>query len=47
MSKGDKPSRKRGRKAKNLVIDGNWQGAVKKALKKERPEEGWPQETLK
>jgi len=25
-----------------LKIDGNWEEATKKAVKKEKPKEGWP-----
>ncbi len=33
--------RKPGPKPDNLKIDGDWKDATKKALTKERPEEGW------
>ena len=31
-----------GPKPDRLHIDGDWEEAVKKALKKKRPKEGWP-----
>lgn len=34
--------RKTGPKPDIVKIDGNWENAVWKALKKERPKEGWP-----
>ena len=33
---------KRGPKPETLKIEGPWQKAVGKALKKKRPEKGWP-----
>ncbi len=36
----DKP----GPKPDHLKLEGNWEEAVKKALQKEKPEEGWPDE---
>jgi len=41
MTNKDK-NRKRGPKSNLLKIDGEWQRAVNKALKKEKPKEGWP-----
>jgi len=39
---------KRGPKPNQLKIDAdNWEDVVKKALKKERPEEGWPDKSKK
>lgn len=35
---------KRGPKPDTLKIEGAWQTAVGKALKKKRPKEGWPKE---
>lgn len=37
--------KKRGPKPDTLKIEGSWQGAVNKALKKKRPKEGWPKNT--
>jgi len=34
--------KKRGPKEERLRIEGNWKEALKKALKKKRPKEGWP-----
>jgi hypothetical protein len=44
--KHKKPVRtgKRGPSPERLKIKGDWEGAVEKALKKERPKEGWPQQ---
>jgi hypothetical protein len=39
---GPKPKVKRGPKPDTLKIEGSWQKAVGKALKKKRPENGWP-----
>ena len=39
-----KPKKKRGPKPDHLKIDGDWEDAVKQALGKEKPEEGWPEE---
>ena len=33
-----------GPKRKRVKIEGDWQDAVKKALEKERPREGWPED---
>lgn len=41
MSKG-KRHKKRGPSPDRVKIDGDWTEAVKKALQKKRPEEGWP-----
>ena len=32
-----------GPKPDRLKIDGNWEDAIGKALKKKRPENGWPE----
>ena len=37
-----KKQNKKGPKEEKLKIDGNWEDAVEKAVKKEKPEEGWP-----
>jgi hypothetical protein len=37
-----KKRKKAGREAKPLKIKGDWQSAVNKALKKEKPPKGWP-----
>lgn len=43
MGKTSKPLKtKTGPKALSVKIRGNWESAVGKALKKERPKEGWP-----
>ena len=33
---------KRGPKPDTLKIEGNWQDAVKKSLRKKKPARGWP-----
>ena len=33
---------KRGPKPETVKIEGDWENAIDKALKKERPEDGWP-----
>lgn len=40
-TKKPKP-RKRGPVPETVKVEGTWQSAVKKALKKKRPEKGWP-----
>ena len=37
-----KSKAKRGPKPERLKIDEDWEDAVKKALKKKRPKDGWP-----
>jgi len=37
-----KKSKKRGPEADRVKIDVTWKDAVKTALKKPRPEQGWP-----
>jgi hypothetical protein len=37
-----KTNKKRGPKTEYLKIDGNWQNAVNKVLKKKKPKKGWP-----
>ncbi len=32
-----------GPKPDHLNLDGEWEGAVSKALKKQKPKEGWPE----
>jgi hypothetical protein len=39
-----KKRQKRGPKPDKLQIDGDWQEALKKAVKKKKPENGWPEE---
>jgi hypothetical protein len=46
MAKSKKPQ-KRGPKTDHLVIEGDWQSAVNKALKKKKPAEGWPDKKKK
>jgi hypothetical protein len=41
MSK--KAKKRRGPPPERVKIDGNWSEAMKKALKKKRPVEGWPE----
>lgn len=43
MTKSTSKPRKRGPKPETVKIEGGWVQAVKKALKKKRPAEGWPQ----
>lgn len=38
----DKPSLLRGPAPTRVKIDGDWRDAVKKALAKKKPAEGWP-----
>jgi hypothetical protein len=38
---------KSGPKPDTLKIEGTWESAVGKALKKKRPEKGWPKEKKK
>jgi hypothetical protein len=41
-----KPTKqKSGPKPDTVKIEGNWENAVCKALKKERPKEGWPKDS--
>ncbi len=42
MTNTDKQKPKPGPDPERLALDGDWQEATKKALKKERPPEGWP-----
>ncbi len=42
MSKKPKDKAKTGPKAEIVKIDGDWEKAVDKALKKKRPVGGWP-----
>lgn len=37
-------NKKRGPKPENLTIKGDWQEAVKKAIKRGKPPEGWPKD---
>jgi hypothetical protein len=37
-----KKAKKRGPKPERLVIEGDWEAAVRKALGVDRPSEGWP-----
>jgi hypothetical protein len=44
---GNKPKAKRtGPKPERVKVKGNWEDAIGKALKKERPKEGWPQQPV-
>ena len=47
MAKKKKSHKKKGRDPNHLQIDENWENAVKKAIQKEKPEEGWPKEEEK
>jgi hypothetical protein len=42
MSK--KQQKQRGPKPDNLIIKGDWKKAVKKAIDKPKPPEGWPKD---
>jgi len=42
MPKKKSHKQKSGPKAETVKIEGDWESAVDKALKKERPKEGWP-----
>jgi len=37
-----KPQDKPGPKPDHLRLEGDWEEAVKKAIRKEKPAEGWP-----
>jgi hypothetical protein len=38
---------KRGPKEERLKINGDWESAVRRALMKKRPKEGWPEKGKK
>jgi hypothetical protein len=40
-------NKRSGPKPETLAIEGNWKDAMKKALQKKRPAEGWPKPTPK
>jgi hypothetical protein len=42
-----KRKNKPGPKADHLKLEGNWEEVVKKAIRKKKPEEGWPGEQEK
>jgi hypothetical protein len=42
-----KQKNKRGPKPDTLKIEGDWEQAMKKAIRKEKPEEGWPKHDKK
>lgn len=42
-----KQKNKRGPKPDTLKIDDDWEQAMKKAIRKEKPEEGWPDQNKK
>ncbi len=47
MEAEEKPTpdnKKTGPDADRVKLEGDWEDAVKKALKKKKPPEGWPQE---
>ena len=39
-----KHKKKRGPKPDKLKINGDWEKALQKAVKKKKPEDGWPEE---
>lgn len=39
----NKTERKTGPKPDNLKIEGDWESAMEKAVKKKRPKDGWPE----
>jgi hypothetical protein len=41
-SKKKKSTKKRGPDAERVKVDGDWTAAVKTALEKQRPKDGWP-----
>jgi hypothetical protein len=43
----DTDAEKTGPKPDKVKIEGNWEEAIDKALKKERPKNGWPKEEKK
>lgn len=43
MSVDDK-KKKTGPKSERLKIDGDWESAMGKAVKKKKPKDGWPKE---
>jgi hypothetical protein len=45
MSK--KHQKSKGRKPSHLIIKGNWQKAIKKAINKPKPQDGWPKKNQK
>jgi hypothetical protein len=45
MGEGKSKPKKRGPAPKRVKIKGDWETAVGKALKKERPKEGWPMDS--
>lgn len=45
--KNDKSTGKTGPKPDKVKIEGNWEDAMGKALKKDRPKDGWPKEEKK
>lgn len=47
MTISHKAIKKRGPKPDTLKIEGDWKKAVKGALKKKRPAEGWPSDKPK
>ncbi len=47
MMTSNNKSKKRGPKTDHLKIEGDWQRAVNKALKKKKPPEGWPDKKKK
>jgi hypothetical protein len=42
-----KNRRKRGPKSEHLVIEGDWEKAVKKAINRVKPKDGWPEKKKK
>ena len=42
MTEGDK-KKKTGPKTGRLKIDGDWESAMGKAVKKKKPKDGWPE----
>lgn len=45
MAKSKKKRSKPGPQPEQVKVRGNWERAVKKALKKKRPPDGWPKES--
>ena len=38
-----KAKKKPGREADRVKIEGDWSAAIRKALEKKRPDQGWPE----
>lgn len=43
----DGHKKKRGQAPETLEIEGDWENAVKKAIEKKKPKDGWPKKDKK